>query len=133
MVTFDLEGKPNEILDGLLMQPLGGTCVYINLYQLLSGCPMAMVWYELLFFFQVLADPKFIKIGSRIDKDLHEIARHFGVGLYDEELIGHENIGNRTGLGVVALLHCGHDHKVYNCKSFMCYLKGSHSSRFGQL
>ena len=34
VATFDVEGKQGVSCDGLVLHPLGGTCVYINLHAL---------------------------------------------------------------------------------------------------
>ena len=146
VATFDLEGDLG-IVDGIILQPLGGTCVYINVYEILRGISKKRLVHELRFLFDVISSPKFIKLGSGIRGDLEELSDFFREprfagsghvfdtremfewnrdnGMYDPVLVSQEAIGNRAGIPVLALLHNGFNHKCYDVKRFVRHNMGT--------
>ena len=135
--TFDLEGEP-VAPEGLVLLPVGGTCVYVHINAVVSSAGYRTLRDELQFLFDVLDSPEFIKIGSGIRTDVSDLCTAFRMpridgrchildthqvfvnnkenGLYHERL--EKAIKNKTGLKAIALTHARYDHKCYSQKDF---------------
>ena len=141
VLSIDFEGPDTRIPDVILLHPLGGRQYFLNIVEIEARMDsLEELLDELGFFFDVLCDSRFIKLGSGLKNDLKDLDVRFNLpetvscewvnvhdtsqlfiankkdGLYD---IGpNSKYANRTSLGVISYVTVGYDHKCYGQKQF---------------